>query len=64
MQFQGEITSVKSSRGKKSLTVILASGTSMDALDNYSGQLCDFEVGLRVEGDGVEVDPVTGELVG
>jgi hypothetical protein len=64
MNFQGEITGIKSSRGKKVMTVALSSGTSLDALDNYSGQLCDFEVGLKVEEDGVEVDAITGEVVG
>lgn len=63
MNFQGEITSVKSSRGKKVMTVALSSNTSMDALDNYSGALCEFEVGLKVDHDVIEVDAFTGELV-
>lgn len=63
MNFQGEITGIKSSRGKKVMTVALSSSTSMDALDNYSGQLCDFEVGLKVEEGGVEVDAITGEVI-
>ena len=63
MQFEGEITSVKSSRGKKVMTVALTPTTSMDALDNYAGQLCQFEVGLKVEQDGFDVDAFTGELV-
>lgn len=64
MEFQGEIVSIKSSRGgKKVMSIELAPTTSMDALDNYAGQLCQFEVGLKVEEDGIEVDAFTGELV-
>ena len=64
MRFEGEITGIKSSRGKKVATVALAPSTSMDALDNYSGTLCEFEVALHVESeDGVEVDAFTGEVL-
>ena len=63
MEFIGEVVSLKSARGKKVLTIALAPTTSMDALDNYAGQLCQFEVGLKVEEDGIEVDAITGELV-
>ena len=63
MKFSGEIISIGSSRGKKVMKVALSPSTSMDALDNYSGNLCEFEVGLSVEVDDIEVDAFTGEVL-
>lgn len=62
MKFTGEIIGISSSRGKKVAKVALSPNVSMDALDNYSGQLCEFEVGLTVESEGYEVDAFTGEI--
>lgn len=64
MKFTGEPIGISSTRGKKVLKIALSPTVSMDAIDNYSGHLCEFEVGLKVESeDGIEVDAITGELV-
>ena len=63
MKFTGEPIGISSTRGKKVLKVALSPSVSMDAIDNYSGHLCEFEIGLTVETEeGVEVDAFTGEL--
>ncbi len=62
MKCQGEITSIKSSRGKKVMTVALSPMVSLDELDNYSDQLVEFEIGLPVDADGIAVDAITGEI--
>ena len=63
MRFTGEIISVGSSRGKKVAKIALSPNVSMDSLDSYSGQLCEFDVGLTVESEeGYEVDAFTGEI--
>ena len=64
MQFTGEIIGISSSRGKKVAKIALSPNVSMDELERYGGQLCEFEVGLTVEAAGIEVDALTGELVG
>ena len=64
MKFTGEPISISSTHGKKVLKIALSPSVSMDAIDNYSGHLCEFEIGLTVEtDDGIEVDAFTGELV-
>ena len=63
MRFTGEIISVGSSRGKKVAKIALSPNASMDELDNYGGQLCEFDVGLTVESEeGYEVNAFTGEI--
>jgi len=64
MKFNAEITAIKSSRGRKTMTIALAPNVSLDQLDAYSDQLCEFEIGLNVEVEtGVEVDAFTGEVL-
>ena len=60
--FQGEITQIRSSRGKKMMQVQLASNTSLDTIDAYSGQLCTFTISITVPSE-VEVDEFTGEVL-
>lgn len=63
MKFTGEPIGISSTRGKKILKVQLSPSVSMDAIDNYSGHLCEFEIGLTADVDGVEYDGVTGEVL-
>lgn len=68
MRFTGSITSIKSSRGKKVMTMALTPDVSMDELDNYSDKMCEIEIGVCVKSDdgksdGVEVDVITGEIM-
>lgn len=63
MKFTGEPIGISSTRGKKILKVQLSPSVSMDAIDNYSGHLCEFEIGLTAEVDEYEVDAFTGEVL-
>lgn len=60
--FQGEITQIRSGRGKKTAQIQLASNTSLDTLEAYSGQLCTFTISITVPSE-VEVDEFTGEVL-
>lgn len=66
MKFTGEPIGISSTRGKKVLKVALSPSVSMDAIDNYSGHLCEFEIGLSVDDDSgvteVLIDQMTGEV--